>query len=343
MVSANLEVTPGQPFVLRNREVFNGLEIRSYQVYVDGILVKTMTTAPDYSVAPSPSSTVYDLVVDTPATLAATQDGRGRRSSTCSSRDRPSDPSFGRLLGAARCRPTHCAPLVASTVTAGIKGEGDFGWYRSAVRVRFDAVDNGNQSPTLWIQRTPELSDTPEQMNPVTTEATDQGTNVLYYWASTGNQNFTSRKTMVIRIDSVAPDRPRRTSSTPGPGQATLRFYASDATSAGPGDPLHASNGGAWQVTQTRTTSTKTSSGRHRCRPARRGAHHHRPGRRPRGRTHDHLRRRPAPEPPSRRRRTGGSSLPTLHGASDAGRLAAARCCHALGSTRTTGSRGPDA
>ena len=258
--SANLKVTPGQPFVLRNREVFAGFEIRSYQVYVDGILVTTMTTAPDYSVAPSPSSTVYDLLVDTPATLAATQDGKVTVKYVFQPGS-PGDPSLADSWVLPVPADT-LAPLVASTVTAGIKG--DFGWYRSDVQVRFDAVDNGNQSPTLWIQRTPELSDTPEPTNPVTTEATDQGTNVLYYWASTGNQNFTSRKTMVIRIDSVAPTTQANVVNTT-PGQATLRFYANDATS-GALETLYRIDGGAWKVLNQTTFTTSvavTGAGQH--------------------------------------------------------------------------------
>ena len=258
--SANMKVTPGQPFVLRNREVFAGSETRSYQVYVDGILVTTMTTAPDSSAPPGPSSTVYDLLVDTPATLAATQDGKVTVKYLFQPGS-PGDPSLAESWVLPVPADT-LAPLVASTVTSGVKG--DSGWYRSGVQVRFDAVDNGNRSPTLWIQRTPELSDTPEAMNPVTTSATGQGTNVLYYWASTGTHNYTPSKTMVIRIDSVAPTTQADVVNTT-PGQATLRFYANDATS-GALETLYRIDGGAWKVINQTTFTTSvavTGAGQH--------------------------------------------------------------------------------
>ena len=59
--SADLKVTPGKPFILRNREVFAGQEERSYNVYVDGTLLKTVFNK---GPGPGPGSNVYDLLVD---------------------------------------------------------------------------------------------------------------------------------------------------------------------------------------------------------------------------------------------------------------------------------------
>ncbi len=73
--SAEYAVTPGQPFLLRNIETFDGAKTKKYNIWVDDTLVKTYLLKQTVG---GQTTKTYQTVMDDPAAIAATSDGKVR-------------------------------------------------------------------------------------------------------------------------------------------------------------------------------------------------------------------------------------------------------------------------
>ncbi|TGN30616.1 family 78 glycoside hydrolase catalytic domain, partial [Aeromicrobium chenweiae] len=65
--SAEYDVTPGEPFLIRNLETFDGAKTKKYNIYVDGTLVKAFQLKQTVG---GQTSKAYQVLVDDPAVLA---------------------------------------------------------------------------------------------------------------------------------------------------------------------------------------------------------------------------------------------------------------------------------
>ena len=143
--SAEYDVTPGQPFLLRNIETFDGAKTKKYNIYVDDTLVKTyLFKQPSAGRPPRctrPSST----------TRLRSRPQRRQRADQVRVPARRRGllrPVDRRQLGAAGVRRhRRAARLGVRHQRSGAVG--DNGWYRGDATVAVKAADNRDGAPVI--------------------------------------------------------------------------------------------------------------------------------------------------------------------------------------------------
>jgi alpha-L-rhamnosidase len=234
--SVQLDVPPGQPFVLRDIETFDGARTKKYNVYVDGTLVKTQLVPRTET---GQGTKTYDALIDDPAVLEG--DGGSVRVKFEYPLDASGffDPSIADLwvLGVGDDAQ---APDVAATVASATVG--DNGWYRSDAQVQVDAVDDTDPAPHV---QTGTDNGWQDYVGPVTVSG--DGKHVLSYRATDATGNTSGARALPVWIDGTAPSTVLGVTSEPGAGTASLTFAATDALS-GVAGTTYRIDGGDWQT-----------------------------------------------------------------------------------------------
>ncbi|GAA4702720.1 family 78 glycoside hydrolase catalytic domain [Nocardioides conyzicola] len=234
--SATVDVTPGQPFVLRDIETFDGARTKKYHVYVDDTLVKTQLVPRTETGA---GIKVYDLLVDDPAVLD--NDGNVRiKFEYPMDASGFFDPSIADLWVLGVPADTQ-APDVSASVTSGTVG--DAGWYRSDATVAVSAADNRDEAPVV---ETGDGATWQEYVAPVVVSG--EGKHTLSYRAADAADNSSGTQTLPVWIDQTAPETTlaaTRGSGIEGADSATLSFTAADALS-GVAQTVYRIDGGDW-------------------------------------------------------------------------------------------------
>ncbi len=239
--SAEYHVTPGQPFLLRNIETFDGPKTKKYNIYVDGTLVKTYMLKQTVA---GQSSKTYQTVIDDPAAIAATSDGTVRIKY-----EFPLDASgyYDPSIADSWVLPVpddSLAPLASASVTSAA-APGDNGWYRGDATVKVKAVDNRGGTPMI---DTGESSGWQPYVAPVTVSG--DGKHSLSYRAKDAAGNSTGEQKVAVWIDGTAPGTQlavTRGSGVDNSDKATLKLTAQDALS-GVASTTYRIDGGAWKV-----------------------------------------------------------------------------------------------
>jgi alpha-L-rhamnosidase len=237
--SAEVHVTPGQPFMLRNRETFDGAKSKKYNIYVDDVLVKTYVLKQTVS---GQSAKTYQTVIDDPAVLA--NDGTVRIKY-----EYPTDPGsyYDPSLADSWVLPVpadELAPLASATVTSNA-APGDNGWYRGPASVAVQAIDNRAGAVTI---ETGESSGWQPYVAPVTVSG--DGKHALSYRAKDAAGNSTGERSVPVWIDGTAPATQLAVTRGSGIDQAdraTLKLTATDALS-GVAATTYRVDGGDWTV-----------------------------------------------------------------------------------------------
>ncbi len=234
--SVAVDVTPHQPFVLRDIETFDGARTKKYHVYVDDTLVKTQLVPRTET---GEGIKVYDLLVDDPAVLD--NDGNVRvKFEYPLDASGFFDPSIADLWVLGVGDDTQ-APDVAATTVSGTVG--DDGWFRSDATVAVTAADNRDDAPTV---ETGDASGWQPYVGPVTVSG--EGKHELAYRASDATGNASGTRTLPVWIDETAPQTTLsavRGAGVQGADSATLTFAATDALS-GVAQTAYRIDGGDW-------------------------------------------------------------------------------------------------
>ena len=237
--SAEVHVTPGEPFMLRNRETFDGARTKKYNIYVDDTLVKTYMLKRTET---GQGTKTYQTVIDDPAVLA--NDGTVRIKY-----EYPLDASgyFDPSIADSWVLPVpddSLAPLASASVTSAA-APGDNGWFRGDASVAVKAVDNRDASPTIDTGTT---SGWQPYVGPV--PVSGDGKHSLSYRAKDSSGNSTGEKTVPVWIDGTAPSTQvavTRGSGVENSDKATLKLTAQDALS-GVASTTYRIDGGDWKV-----------------------------------------------------------------------------------------------
>lgn len=237
--SAEVHVTPGEPFMLRNRETFDGARTKKYNIYVDDTLVKTYTLKRTET---GEGTKTYQTVIDDPAVLD--NDGTVRIKY-----EFPVDASgyFDPSIADSWVLPVPAddlAPLVSASVSSSA-APGDNGWYRGDASVAIMAVDNRDDAPVI---ETGEAAGWQPYVAPVV--VTGDGKHELSYRSKDVAGNSTGEKKVQVWIDGTAPST--QVAVTLGSGvensdKATLKLAAQDALS-GVAATTYRIDGGDWKV-----------------------------------------------------------------------------------------------
>ncbi len=238
--SAVFAVNPGEPFVLRMRETFDGPTTKEFNLYVDGTLEGRYTLSRKAS---GSGWLAHQLVVDSEAALDATADGSVRLKFEFPVDASGYDPSIADAW-VVPATADDLAPLAAATLT----GVGDpahpsrNGWHRGPVDVAVEAVDNRDPSPTVqvggpggWV-----AYDAPVRVR-------SEGVTAFSYRAGDSSGNTTGARTVPVRIDTVAPVTALSVEPRPARESADLVLDATDATSGVDRTSVRV-DGGAWRV-----------------------------------------------------------------------------------------------
>jgi hypothetical protein len=237
--SAEVKVTPGEPFMLRNRETFDGARTKKYNIYVDDTLVKTYMLKQTVG---GQSAKTYQTVIDDPAVLA--NDGTVRIKY-----EFPTDAAgyYDPSIADSWVLPVPddvLAPLASASVTSSA-APGDNGWFRGDATVAIKAVDNRGGVPVV------ETGETSGWLPYVAAVAiSGDGKHSLSYRARDAVGNSTGEKKVPVWIDGTAPGT--QLSVTLGSGvenldKATLKLTAQDAVS-GVASTTYRIDGGEWKV-----------------------------------------------------------------------------------------------
>ena len=237
--SAEYKVTPGQPFMLRNRETFDGAKTKKYNIYVDDTLVKTYVLKQTVG---GQSAKTYQTVIDDPAVLA--NDGTVRIKY-----EFPLDASgfYDPSIADSWVLPVPedtLAPLASASVSSAA-APGDNGWYRGDATVAVKATDNRGGAPVI---ETGESSGWQPYVAPV--PISGDGKHTLSYRAKDAAGNSTGERKVPVWIDGTAPSTQlavTRGSGVDGSDRAALKLTAADPLS-GVASTTYRIDGGAWKV-----------------------------------------------------------------------------------------------
>ncbi|MFI5430232.1 OmpL47-type beta-barrel domain-containing protein [Aeromicrobium sp. UC242_57] len=236
--SAEYQVTPGEPFLIRNLETFDGAKSKKYNIYVDDVLVNELQLK---QTAGGQSTKAYQVLVDDPAVLA--NDGTVRiKYEFPLNAGGFYDPSIADSWILPAPADT-LAPLASATVTSNAL-PGDNGWFRGDAAVAISAVDNRAGAVTV---ETGEAAGWQPYVAPVAISG--DGKHELSYRAKDVLGHSTGERTVEVLIDGTAPGT--QLSVTRGSGvdnadKATLKLTANDALS-GVAATAYRIDGGAWQ------------------------------------------------------------------------------------------------
>ncbi|WP_205472699.1 family 78 glycoside hydrolase catalytic domain [Nocardioides sp. SYSU D00038] len=237
--SVLLDVPAGEPFVLRSIETFDMPRTKKYHVWIDDVLEQTQVVPRS---EPGVGTKVHDILVDTPAALAAAADGEVRvKFEFPTDASGFFDPSLADTWVIA-VPDDEQAPDVTAAVTAGVAGDG--GWHRSDVEVTVTAADNRDAAPAV---QTGESAGWQDYTGPVA--VTGEGKHTLSYRATDASGNTSGTRTLPVWIDATAPTTQvavKRGTGVDSSDRATLTFTASDALS-GVAATSYRIDGGPWQ------------------------------------------------------------------------------------------------
>ncbi len=238
--SVTVDVPAGKPFILRNVETFDKVVTKDYDIYVDGVLVRTQLVPRTEG---GQGIKVYDALIDHPSLVG--NDGNVRiRFEFPADGSSQGDPSLADVWVLGVPEDTQ-APDVSATVAGG--KQGNAGWYRSDVRVQLEAADNRDTAPVVQVGTDSGWQD---YVSPVTVSG--EGRHQVSYRATDTAGNATGTRTLQIGIDATAPTT--RLAATMSEGahgdRASLAFTATDAVS-GVAATRYRVDGGTWQVAGT--------------------------------------------------------------------------------------------
>ncbi len=235
--SVAVDVPAGEPFVLRNVETFDKAVTKDYDVYVDGVLVRTQLVPRTEG---GQGLKVYDALIDHPS--LAGNDGNVRiRFEFPADGSSQGDPSIADLWVLEVPADTQ-APDVSATVAGG--RQGNVGWYRTDVSVRVETADNRDPAPVAQVDTDGGWQD---YVAPVTVSG--EGRHEVSYRATDAAGNATGTRTVEIGIDATPPvtELAVTTSRDAQGDHASVAFAATDAVS-GVAATRYRLDGGAWQV-----------------------------------------------------------------------------------------------
>ncbi len=219
--SALVDVPAGEPFGVRMIETFDGARTKEFNLYVDEVLVGR------YAVPRAQGGLgwlAHDLLVDAPAALAATADGKARLKIEFPTDATDYDPSVADLWVLPGVTKDTTPPVVGAR-TQGTAGQD--GWFTSPVRVELDALDDDDETPVVEVQ-----TDTTWTPYVAPVELTADGPHTVTYRAGDASGNLTEPASLDVRIDQTAPVTvsevvaPASTSAA-----AQVRLTPTDATS----------------------------------------------------------------------------------------------------------------
>lgn len=247
--SALVDVPAGEPFGIRMIETFDGARTKEFNLYVDDVPLGR------YVVRRTQGGLgwlAHDLLVDDPAALAATADGKARIKIEFPTDPTDYDPSVADLWVLPGVTEDTEAPVVGAR-TLGTPGRN--GWFTSPVRVEVDAIDDDDEQPVVEVQ---DGSAWVPYVAPV--DLVDDGVRTLAYRARDTAGNTSGTGTVEVRLDQVAPVTTSEViAPTTGAVSAQVRLLAQDATS-GVAETMVRVDGGEWQ---TATSVTLPSRGAH--------------------------------------------------------------------------------
>jgi alpha-L-rhamnosidase len=223
--SAEVAVTPGQPFILRNLETFDGPRTKKYNLYVDDVLVRDV----EYKRTESNQGLkTYQVLVDGEDALAQTADGKVRvKFEFPVGNEAFHDPSIADtwVLPVPR---DEVAPLVSASLASEAPA-GSNGWFRGDTAVTVTASDN---RPGAVSIETGQADGWQPYEAPVV--LTGDGKHVLSYRAKDVAGNSSGEQQIAVSIDGTAPTTQltvARKSGIEDADQAVLGFTAQDALS----------------------------------------------------------------------------------------------------------------
>ncbi len=219
--SALVDVPAGEPFGVRMIETFDGARTKEFNLYVDEVPVGR------YFVKRTQGGLgwlAHDILVDDPAALAATADGKARLKIEFPTDASDYDPSVADLWVVPGVTKDLAAPVVGARPqgTAGLGG-----WFTSPVRVELDALDDDDEQPVVEVQDgatwTPYVA-------PV--EFADDGEHTVTYRAGDASGNVTEPTSVDVKVDQAAPVTVSEVvAPTSSSAAAQVRLTATDATS----------------------------------------------------------------------------------------------------------------
>ena len=234
--SALVDVPAGEPFGVRMIETFDGARTKEFNLYVDDVPVGR------YDVRRAQGGLgwlAHDLLVDDPAALAATADGRARLKIEFPTDATDFDPSVADLWVLPGVTKDTEAPAVGATLRG---TAGSAGWFTSPVEVGIDALDDLDEQPVVEVQDGAAWS---PYVAPV--QLAGDGEHTVTYRATDESGNVSDPASVAVRIDQVAPVTVSEVvAPSSGTATAQVRLTATDATS-GVATTMVRVDDGAWQ------------------------------------------------------------------------------------------------
>ncbi len=235
--SALVDVPAGEPFGVRMIETFDGARTKEFNLYVDDVPVGR------YYVKRTQGGLgwlAHDLLVDAPAALAATADGRARIKIEFPTDAQDYDPSVADLWVVPGVTKDTAPPVVGAR-TIGTAGQD--GWFTSPVRVEVDALDDYDEQPLVQVRDG--LGWTP-YVGPV--QLSTDGAHTVTYRAGDASGNVSEPASVDVKIDQTAPVTTSEVvAPTTGTDAAQVRLSATDATSGVAATMLKVDDG-EWQA-----------------------------------------------------------------------------------------------
>ncbi|WP_456695891.1 family 78 glycoside hydrolase catalytic domain [Aeromicrobium sp. P5_D10] len=252
--SAQYSVTPGEPFVIRNLETFDGPKTKKYNIYVNDVLVKDFQLKQTVG---GQSAKAYQVLVDDPAVLANNGTVRIKYEFPLNAGGYY-DPSIADSWVLPAPADT-LAPLASATVTSSAV-PGDNGWFRGDASVAISAVDNRAGAVTI---ETGETSGWQPYVAPIAVSG--EGKHELSFRAKDVSGHSTGERKVEVLIDGTAPGT--QLSVTRGSGidnadKAKLKFAAADGLS-GVASTMYRVDGGDWQQVGHQDEPLVTGFGEH--------------------------------------------------------------------------------
>lgn len=232
--SAEVDVEPGQPFLVRMRETFDKATTKEFNLYVDDVPAGRHTITRTQN---SVGWMAHQVLVDGADALAETADGTVRLKFEFPTDATAYDPSIADVwvlpLGDDRV-----APLVAPRVEG---PAGRDGWHRGPVTVALAAVDDRDAAPAVEVGG---ASGWTAYAGPLVLG--DDGEHVVDYRARDAAGNRTAARSLTVRVDATAPSTTVSVrSGAQRPDRAALEIEARDATS-GVATTSYRVDGGDW-------------------------------------------------------------------------------------------------
>lgn len=219
--SALVDVPEGQPFGVRMRETFDGARTKEMNLYVDDVPVGRYTVRRTQG---GLGWLAHDLLVDDPAALAATADGKARIRIEFPTDATDYDPSVADLWVVPGVTADTTAPVVGAR-TRGTAGRD--GWFTGPVTVELEALDDDDEQPVVEVQD--DSAWTPYD-SPV--EMADDGVHTVTYRARDAADNVTEAATLEVKVDQTAPvTTAAAVAPSSGSAAAQVRLVATDVTS----------------------------------------------------------------------------------------------------------------